>query len=61
MKLVGDLKDKFDAAETKEAKSKVLLDVGVELSDSEMEAVAGGEMGYAEAIVRSAAQSLLLK
>ncbi len=60
MKLVGDLKDKFDAAETKEAKSKVLLDAGVELSDAEIEAVVGGGTnGFAEGIVRGAAESII--
>lgn len=43
MKLVGELKDRVDKAKTIEKKKKVVQDVGVELTDEEMEQVSGGK------------------
>lgn len=37
-----NLKEKFDKAETIEDKKKVLAEVGVELTDDELDNVAGG-------------------
>ena len=42
MKLLGILKEKFEKAETIEEKKKVLAEVGVELTDDELEGVTGG-------------------
>ncbi len=42
MKLLGILKEKFEKAETIEDKKKVLAEVGVELTDDELEDVTGG-------------------
>ena len=42
MKLTDELKDKLVKAETIEDKKKVLAEVGVELTDDELEGVAGG-------------------
>ena len=41
MKLVGELKDKVEKAETKEAK-KIIKEAGMELTDEEINQVAGG-------------------
>ena len=42
MKLTGILKDKVDKAETKEEKKDIIAQAGMELSDDELEMVAGG-------------------
>ena len=42
MKLTGILKDKVDKAETMEAKKDVIAQAGMELTDDELEMVAGG-------------------
>ena len=42
MKLTGELKEKVDKAETKEEAKKILAEVGLELTDAEMDQVAGG-------------------
>ena len=42
MKLTGILKDKVDKAETMEAKKDIIADAGMELTDEELEGVAGG-------------------
>ena len=43
MKLVGDLKDKVEMAENQEEAKKIIKDAGMELTDEEMNQVAGGE------------------
>jgi len=42
MKLTGILKDKVDKAETKEEKKDIIAQAGMELTDEELEGVAGG-------------------
>ena len=42
MKLTGVLKDKVDKAETMEAKKNIIAEAGMELTDDELEGVAGG-------------------
>ena len=42
MKLVGDLKDKVEKAENREEAKKIIKDAGMELTDEEMDQVAGG-------------------
>lgn len=42
MKLTGILKDKVDKAETMEAKKDIIAEAGIELTDDELEGVAGG-------------------
>jgi len=42
MKLTGVLKDKVDAVETKEEKRAIIAEAGIELTDDELEGVAGG-------------------
>ena len=42
MKLTGELKDKVDKAETMEAKKAIIAEAGMELTDDEVESVAGG-------------------
>ena len=42
MKLTGILKDKVSKAETKEEKKDIIAQAGMELSDDELEMVAGG-------------------
>ena len=44
MKLTGILKDKVDKAETMEAKKDIIAEAGMELSDDELEMVAGGRV-----------------
>ena len=43
MKLTGILKDKVDKANTKEEKKDIIAEAGMELSDEELEMVAGGQ------------------
>ena len=42
MKLTGELKDKVESAETKEEKKDIIAQAGMELTDEELEGVAGG-------------------
>jgi len=42
MKLTGILKDKVDAVESKEEKKAIIAEAGMELSDEELDGVAGG-------------------
>ena len=42
MKLVGELKEKVEKAENQEEAKKIIKDVGMELTDEEMDQVAGG-------------------
>jgi len=42
MKLTGKLKDKVDAADTKEEKKAIIAEAGMELTDEELEGVAAG-------------------
>ena len=42
MKLTGILKDKVDKANTKEEKKDIIAQAGMELSDDELDMVAGG-------------------
>lgn len=42
MKLTGELKDKVEAAETMEEKKNLILEAGIELTDEELDGVAGG-------------------
>lgn len=42
MRLVGDLKEKVEKTETKEEAKKVIEKAGMELTDEEMDQVAGG-------------------
>ena len=43
MKLVGDLKKEVEKIETKEGKKEAIKKAGMELSDEELDQVAGGE------------------
>ena len=42
MRLVGDLKDKVEKAENQEEAKKIIKEAGMELTDEEMDQVAGG-------------------
>ncbi len=42
MKLVGELKEKVERAENQEAAKKIIEEAGMELSEEEMDQVAGG-------------------
>ena len=42
MKLTGILKDKVDNAETMDEKKDIIAEAGMELTDDELEKVAGG-------------------
>ncbi len=42
MKLVGELKEKVEKAENREDAKEIIRDAGMELTDEEMEQVAGG-------------------
>jgi hypothetical protein len=42
MKLTGDLKEKVEKAENQEEAKKIIKDAGMELTDEEMDQVAGG-------------------
>ncbi len=42
MKLTGKLKDKVDKAETKEEAKELIAQAGMELTDEELDSVAGG-------------------
>ena len=43
MKLVGELKDKVEKAETKVEAKEIIKDAGMDLTDEELDQVAGGE------------------
>ncbi len=43
MKLTGKLKEEVEKAETKEEKKSLIKDAGMELTDEELEQVAGGK------------------
>ena len=45
MKLVGDLKDKVEKAENQEEAKEIIKEAGMELTDEEMDQVAGGDWG----------------
>ena len=42
MKLVGELKEKVETAETREEAKKLIAEAGMELTTEEMEQVTGG-------------------
>ena len=42
MKLIGELKEKVEKTETMEEAKKVIEEAGMELTDEEMDKVAGG-------------------
>ena len=42
MKLVGELKDKVEKAENQEEAKKIIKEAGMELTDEELDQVAGG-------------------
>ena len=42
MKLIGELKEKVEKAETAEAKKELIEEAGMELDDEELEQIAGG-------------------
>ncbi len=42
MKLTGDLKNQVEKAESKDEKKKLIEEAGIELTDEEMDQVAGG-------------------
>ena len=44
MQLTGELKEKLENAESKKEAKKILEEAGVELTDEEMDQVAGGQM-----------------
>ena len=46
MKLTGELKDKVDAVETAEEKKDIIAQAGMELTDEELEGVAGGAIPF---------------
>ena len=43
MKLTGELKEKVEKAETREEAKKVIEEAGMELTDEELDQVAGGQ------------------
>lgn len=45
MKLIGELKEKVDLAETKEEIKKIIEAAGIALTDDELDKVAGGKNG----------------
>ncbi len=45
MKLTGELKKKVDAAESRDEAKRAIADAGMELTDDELEQVAGGGSG----------------
>lgn len=46
MKLTGLLKDKVEAVETREEKKAIIAEAGMELTDEELDGVAGGNPRY---------------
>ena len=53
MKLVGDLKDKVERAENPEEAKKIIEEAGMELTDEEMNQVAGGYSKFIENLIDS--------
>ncbi len=47
MKLVGDLKDKVESAASQEEAKKIIKEAGMELTDEEIDQVAGGRARHA--------------
>ena len=45
MKLIGELKEKVEAAESIEDARRAIEDAGMELTDEELESIAGGRRG----------------
>ena len=45
MKLIGKLKEEVDQAESMEEKKEIIEDAGIELTDEELDMVAGGYEG----------------
>ena len=46
MKLIGNLKKQVEKAESKEEKKSIIQHAGMELTDDELEHVAGGDSDY---------------
>jgi len=46
MKLIGELKDKVEAVETREDKKNIIAEAGMELTDQELDGVAGGKANH---------------
>ena len=46
MRLVGELQDKVEKAENQEEAKKIIKEAGMELTDEEMDQVAGGVIGH---------------
>ncbi len=46
MKLIGQLKNKVEKAETKEEAKQIIQDAGMLLDDQEMDQVTGGSGGF---------------
>jgi len=44
MKLTDELKKKIEAAETREEKKAIIAEAGMELTDDELDGVAGGKV-----------------
>ena len=44
MKLTGELKEKVEKAETREEAKKVIEEAGMELTEEELDQVAGGQV-----------------
>ena len=42
MKLVGELKERVEEADTREEKKRIIEEAGMELSDEEIDEVSGG-------------------
>ena len=42
MKLIGELKEKVEAAESREEARRAIEDAGIELTDDELDGIAGG-------------------
>ena len=59
MKLVGELKDKVEKAETKVEAKKIIEEAGMELTDEEMDQVAGGPCVFNEIIKHQVAGVIL--
>ena len=47
MQLVGDLRDKVEKAENQEEAKEIIRDAGMELTDEEIDQVAGGRLPHA--------------
>ena len=60
MKLVGKLKEKVNKAETKEQAKEIIADAGMELTDEEMNKVAGGQSRIDEDIRKALANKYVV-